>query len=181
MWIKPKYLFHENLVLTNYPEIDDLIREYGGDILESERFKRAEQVTHHGTTSVAQHSIDVARYALMLCIEQKKQGKKVSRRDVVRAALLHDIGMTDDDISNMVSARKTYAHPVRSALIARKEYGANLIQVDAIRKHMWPLYAMPPSFTAGWILIDADKFCSVREVTVRNIRGGADTPVTLSD
>ena len=146
-------------------QIDDRIRELGGDILDSERFKIAETVPHHGTTSVARHSMDVARYALTQCLMEKAQGREVNEEDVVRAALLHDIGMTDRGIFRSNPAKKAYSHPLRSAEIAKREFNANRVQIDAILRHMWPIAVTPPKYEEGWILISADKFCSVKEVS----------------
>ena len=139
-----------------------IIEQEGGDILESERFIRAWNIEHHMNTNIARHSLTVAEYALHLF--EKGHYPDSDIRDVVRACLLHDIGMTDTRIYDSVSFRKAYSHPRRSAEIAAKEYGANWIQIDAILHHMWPICIVPPHTPVGWLLLRSDKKCSRKDV-----------------
>ena len=139
-----------------------IIEREGADILESERFKRAWSTRHHMKTNIARHSLAVTEYALHLY--EQGHYPHTDIRDVVRACLLHDIGMTDEVIHNSVSFMKAYSHPRRSAEIAAKEYGANRVQVDAILHHMWPICIIPPCTPVGWLLLRADKKCSRKDV-----------------
>ena len=147
-----------------------IIRE-GGDILESERFRKCQEIPHHKGTTVFRHSLEVAEYGLLLYEKGHDPGTDV--RDVVRACLLHDIGMTDREIHESVSFVKAYTHPRRSAEIAEEEFGANRIQVDAILYHMWPICVIPPTTDVGWILLKADKHCARNDVieVFRNMTG----------
>ena len=139
-----------------------IIEQEGRDILESERFMQAWQTDHHMRTNIARHSLAVTEYALRLY--EHGHYPHTDIRDVVRACLLHDIGMTDEIIYDSVSFMKAYSHPRRSAEIAVKEYGANRIQVDAILHHMWPICIVPPHTPVGWLLLRADKICSRKDV-----------------
>lgn len=142
--------------------MNPIIIQEGGDILDSERFRRCSHVIHHKGTNVARHSLEVTEYALHLY--EKKHRPETSVRDVVRVCLLHDIGMSDREIHDSISFIKAYAHPRRSAKIAREEYGANDLQIEAILHHMWPVCIMPPASEAGWLLLRADKYCSMGDV-----------------
>lgn len=135
----------------------------GDDIVRSERFKKAWHVTHHIHYSVACHSVEVAMYALLLARWLKTRGVSVDERDAVRAALLHDIGMTEDDIHDSPSYRKAFSHPREGHRIARDEFNANLTQLDAIRYHMWPICIKPPRHVIGWIIFTADKLSTYNE------------------
>ena len=141
-----------------------LILQEGRDILESDRFRRGFKVIHHKETTMARHSLAVTEYALYLFEKGNYPGTQV--RDLVRACLLHDIGMTDMEIFKSVSFRKAYSHPKRSAEIAIREFGANAVQVDAILHHMWPICIVPPSTNVGWLLTRADKHCTRVDVAV---------------
>ena len=141
--------------------MDPVIRQEAGDILESERFKRCRGIIHHKGTNVARHSLEVAEYALRLY--KKGNYPDTNVRDVVRAGLLHDIGMSDSKVHDSVSFLKAYTHPRRSAQIAVEEYGANEVQTDAILHHMWPICVIPPSHRAGWLVLQADKHCAGRD------------------
>ena len=144
---------------------NDLMR-MGGDIIDSERFAKARNVPHHSKeSSIAVHSLETARYALLLARWLNRHGAEVSEEDVVRAALLHDIGMTEDEVFSSPSSVKAHTHPVEGARIAREEFGANEVQTDAILHHMFPACTLvPPHNTVGWILTTADKICSANDV-----------------
>ena len=143
---------------TEKDRINEIIQREGGDILQSERFQRARTIPHHKYTNVAEHSLAVTEWAVHLYEQRDYPDTDV--RDVVRACLLHDIGMTDPEIHDSVSFLKAYSHPERSALIAAREYNANEVQLHAIRHHMWPVCVIPPDSPVGWLLLRADKHCT---------------------
>lgn len=142
------------------------VERMGGDILRSARFAKAKDVPHHNEHGdIAAHSVETAGYALGLARWLQRRGVSVSEQDVVRASLLHDIGMTEDDVFLSPKYRKAYSHPREGARIACEEFGASEVQADAIRRHMWPIsIAMPPRNAVGWVVLAADKYCSVQEV-----------------
>lgn len=136
----------------------------GEDIVSSARFAKAETVHHHSRGhNIARHSVDVAASALRMTRWLNRHGMAVSERDAVRAALLHDIGMTEDKVFNSISPVKSRMRPIEGERIAREEYGANKVQLDAIRHHMWPLCVVPPRSFVGWVVLAADKRCSMHE------------------
>lgn len=135
----------------------------GGDIIESERFKKARHIPHHFDYDVAAHSLDAAECALAICRWVNRRGGSVSEEDVVRASLLHDIGMTEDEVFESLPSEKAYTHPQEGVRIAGEEYGANDVQLDAIQYHMWPIGRVTPHHLPGWILVAADKWSSIRE------------------
>lgn len=144
-----------------YNDIIDL----GGDIIVSERFARAGDVPHHSKSgNIALHSLETAGYALRLARWLGAHGVAVSEWDVVRASLLHDIGMTEEDVFRSPSHVKARSHPQEGARIAREEFGANEVQEEAILRHMWPVFwVVPPRTPEGWVVSAADKCCSMRE------------------
>ncbi|MBP3894667.1 MAG: HDIG domain-containing protein [Atopobiaceae bacterium] len=142
------------------------IMEIGGDIISSDRFRKARKVPHHSKSgNIARHCLETAGYALLLARWLGQRGITVSEVDVVRASLLHDIGMTEDFVFLSSSHKKARLHPSEGARIAAEEYGANEVQVKAIQHHMWPVCCyVPPNSVVGWVLTVADKCCSVHEV-----------------
>ncbi len=139
----------------------------GDDILKSSRFEKAKNVTHHKKTSVAEHSKKTAEYGTRICQWLERHNVNVNEEDVVRACLLHDIAMTDDRVHSSVSWKKAYRHPKRGMQIAEEEYKANDVQLNAIRRHMWPICIIPPKSIEGWVVVAADKCCSIWELTHR--------------
>lgn len=140
-------------------ELLDEILSIGGDIVFSDRFEKAWSVPHHGGDgSIASHSLEVAGHALILARRLGRCGVAVSEEDVVRAALLHDIGMTEESVFRSPASEKGRTHPVEGARIAREEFGANPTQEDAVLRHMWPVCsAVPPHTIEGLIVTVADK------------------------
>jgi uncharacterized protein len=147
----------------------NLILELGDDIIGSERFQKAKSVPHHSKNgNIALHSLETTGFAIHLARQLKERGKVVNMRDVVRASLLHDIGMTVDAVFLSPPPVKGKSHPKVGACIAKEEFGANANQVDAILRHMWPVCTIvPPHTIEGIILTCADKMCSIAEVQRR--------------
>ena len=151
---------------------DELLKEVmeiGGDIIASERFAKAKTVPHHSKDgNIAAHSLETAGYALRLARWVNQHGGSVSERDAVRTSLLHDIGMTEDEVFLSPSPVKAKTHPVEGARIAQEEFEATDEQVDAILYHMWPFCSIvPPHSALGFVVTMADKCCSLVEVRRR--------------
>ena len=143
------------------------VRQLGGDILRSERFRLAAGIPHHGRVSVARHSLHVAQRSLEISRWLNRHRQIVQPEDAVRAALLHDIGMTEPQVSGSPSWRKAYTHPRQGSRIAGSEFGANEIQRNAVLRHMWPICGIPPRHLAGWVVLAADKLCTLQELRGR--------------
>ena len=147
-----------------YEEIRKEVFRLGKDILQSDRFAKAAQVPHHLRSNIAAHSIRTAQYALALAKWLNHHHITVSEADVVRTALLHDIGMTEDRVFRSPPPLKAYTHPWRGSHIGRDEFRLKQRHVHAIRRHMWPICILPPANRIGWIVLAADKYCSHLEL-----------------
>lgn len=155
-------------IKDNKEQITEIRRQvfsYGADIIKSDRFKKAKRVQHHINYNVAVHSVEVAMYALLIvrCLKKHHLAKRLDERDLVRAALLHDIGMTNDAVHGSPSYKKAFSHPREGFRIARDEFHLNKAQLKAIKYHMWPVGIIPPSNVIGWILTTADNMSSFNE------------------
>ena len=151
----------------------DVIR-LGGDIIRSERFAKARKVPHHrGKHNVAGHCMETAGYALLIARWLNRHGIAANERDAVRASLLHDIGMTEEEVHSSPSRVKARSHPLEGSRIAVEEYGANEVQADAILHHMWPIATSRPHGAVGWVVTAADKRCSMHEFK-RDMRSAFD-------
>ena len=153
----------QDRLLDNNKRLKNEILRLGGDIVRSDRFQKAWTIDHHIRYNVAVHSLEAACYALRIARWLKRRGIKVNEEDVVRAALLHDIGMTEDRVSKSPSYMKAYTHPRAGYRIAKDEFSANKVQLEAIRRHMWPICVLPPLHLTGWIVLTADKASASRE------------------
>lgn len=102
-------------------------------------------------------------YALYIARWLASHGIAMSEVDVVRASLLHDIGMTEDEVFLSPSRVKAYSHPRVGMRIALEEFRVNEVQADAILRHMWPIGHVPSHSREGWVIMLADKCCSMSE------------------
>ena len=143
--------------------------ELGDDIIGSERFQKAKSVPHHSKQgNIALHSLETTGFAVQLARQLKERGKLVNMRDVVRASLLHDIGMTVDEVFLSPPPVKGKSHPKVGACIAKEEFGANANQIEAILHRMGQVCTIvAPHTIEGVILTCADKMCSIAEVQRR--------------
>ena len=146
-----------------HKRIQALIKEHGNDILHSENFQRTQKYIQHGSMTVHNHCMDVARYSLII---NKKLGLNCNKHDLIRGALLHDYFLYDWHDKEYLSQRRRlhgFRHPMTALENAEKEYDLSDTQRDIIKKHMWPLTIVPPTCGEAWVVTAADKYCSLRE------------------
>ena len=151
-------------------ELHRLIEENGGDILQSQNFKKTKNYTQHGTVSVSKHSMDVAKYSIAF---SQKLGIECSQRDLIRGALLHDYFLYDWHNKDREDYQPWHGfyHPGIALRNADKEYELTPREKDIIGKHMWPLTVVPPRCREAWIVTTADKYCSLLETLKLRGRG----------
>ncbi|MBQ9632991.1 MAG: HD domain-containing protein [Lachnospiraceae bacterium] len=141
------------------------IKRYGRDILSSDTFKRALEQVHHYDNSVGRHSLQVAWETLRVCKVLRQLGIEVDERKAVRAALLHDLGMIGREMKYANNYETSRKHPVDSLAVARKlvpDLDESMIQ--AIERHMFPIFAKPPTKAEAVAVCIADKLASIKEV-----------------
>lgn len=143
-------------------ELHDLLREHGGDILDSDNFKRTREFIQHGNMTVNSHSISVAKYSLAI---SRKLGLGCRQRELIRGALLHDYFLYDWHDKCHRDNRRLHGlfHPGIALRNASREYHLTARERDIIKKHMWPLTVIPPLCREAWVVSVADKYCSLME------------------
>ena len=143
--------------------LHELLKDHAADILDSNNFQSTKRHIQHGSTTVYSHSMDVARYSLLL---NKTLGLGCDRHDLIRGALLHDYFLYDWHDKAYLSQRRRFHgfwHPGIALRNAEKEYELTDRQREIIRKHMWPLSVVPPTCREAWVVTAADKYCSFME------------------
>ncbi|MEG1848263.1 MAG: phosphohydrolase [Lachnospiraceae bacterium] len=135
---------------------------YGDEILKSKNFSKTSGYMQHGTMSVRQHCINVAKCSLAI---NEKLGIHCKKRDLIRGALLHDYFLYDWHDKEHVKLHRLHGfnHPTTALLNAGKEYSLSPRERDIIKKHMWPLTVKPPVCREAWVVTTADKYCSLME------------------
>ena len=104
-----------------HKQLRRLLKEHGGDILDSMNFQSTRKHIQHGTMTVHNHCMDVARYSLLL---NKKLGLNCNKHDLIRGALLHDYFLYDWHDKAYLSQRQRlhgFHHPMTAPRNAEKE------------------------------------------------------------
>lgn len=135
-------------------------------ISESDIYKRMDGQTHHCNITLKTHVLSVMCECQSIAAFLKKHGIKVHEKDLYIAALCHDLGMVDRHDKRVYATHAALAllHGERGVYYAKSILGEDLTEIEAaaIRLHMFPL-RIPPIHIEGWILIAADKYCTVKD------------------
>ncbi|MBN1382981.1 MAG: phosphohydrolase [Deltaproteobacteria bacterium] len=148
----------ENPAVTNQQPMDRLLEfaDIIKPLYEHPDVARLAKYKHHRETSRLDHSMEVAWLSYVIA-------KKMSLdyQAVIRGAILHDLFFYD-----WLSEGPRF-HGLRHPRISLKNAGkvTNLsnIEIDIIKKHMWPLTPMPPRYPESWIVCFVDTYCTVKE------------------
>ncbi|MBS1315599.1 MAG: HD domain-containing protein [Anaerotignum sp.] len=127
------------------------------------RLQEEKLAKQHGSTSVYQHSINVAYLSLWLA---GRLPLRTDRRALVRGALLHDYFLYDWHKKDDGHRWHGFRHGKTAARNAKRDYRLNRLEEYIIARHMFPLTVLPPKSKEGWMVCLADKWCAAEE-TVR--------------
>ena len=139
----------------------DILR-YGSDILQSDVFRRADDETHHLHGSVSGHTLNVCIASVRLCRRLQRTHMQLSEKDLIQAALCHDLGMVDRENRYHGRMDSWQSHPEESVKVARELVPDMSEEAgEMIRTHMWPVSGPCPRSKEGVLLSVADKYASV--------------------
>ena len=139
----------------------EMLWEYGGDILRSPTMARERTIPQHGSTTCFDHSVAVTLCSIRLA---EKWGWDVDWRSLVRGALLHDYFLYDWHDKYSHEKLHGFHHPHVALENASREYQLTPRERDIIQKHMWPLTLFHiPRCREAWVVTTADKYCSLKE------------------
>ncbi len=135
----------------------DAFLEYTSDLLRNPLVQGMTQYHHHRAIDTHYHSMFVAYRVLKLCT---LLNVTQDRREIVRAALLHDFYLyewyTEKHDENHI-----YYHPKESVRNIEAHFGAlTPMQRNMILSHMFPLSVEKPHCVGAWLLTAADKQCA---------------------
>lgn len=136
------------------------LQHYASDILQSPNFISSKRNIQHGSKSVMDHSMDVAKMCIWIA---KKFRIDCNHKELVRGALLHDYFLYDWHTKGEGHQLHGFFHPGIALRNASLEYNLSDTEKEIIRKHMWPLTIIPPTCREAWIVTTADKYCSLLE------------------
>ena len=79
--------------------------------------------------------------------------------------MLHDFYFYDWRNKNVEGQKKFHAmrHPNIALTNAKDIFDLNDLETDIIKKHMWPMTIIPPSYLESFIVTLVDKYCATAE------------------
>ncbi len=123
-------------------------------IIYKEDFLRLKQFRHHGNISIYTHVIKVAYFSYVYAIKHKK---RVNLKELIRAALFHDLYFYDwHDKHNGVHLHGLF-HPKKAIKNAKRLFQINKREQRHMAHHMFPLTLIPPTTREGWLICIFDK------------------------
>lgn len=153
---------------NNYKEFENLTK----NILNLPAFQDTEFFQHHGAdNNIYEHSIKTAFFVFTMCKTFKISKEKTESATI--AALLHDFFGYDwtkeKNQTNLKGFQKikemhAFNHGLKAVENSSNYITLNSYQKDAIIKHMFPLYPIPPKYLEGWLLTLADKVIACKEI-----------------
>lgn len=142
-------------------EEQDLLLQYGRDILNAPGMEAERQIIQHGQTTCFAHSVAVAYVSLLLA---RRLNLRLDERSLVRGALLHDYFLYDWHVPDASHRLHGFRHARRALENAQREFSLNSVETDIILRHMFPLNLTPPAYGESVVVCCADKICAVLEV-----------------
>lgn len=140
----------------NYDLLDEVIHQ----LCEQGRLLEEQNAMQHGSTSVYEHSVNVA-YKSLLLVENYRL--PVDKQSLVRGALLHDYFLYDWHQKDSSHRLHGFRHPKTALGNAQRDYHLNWKEKNIIARHMFPLIPVPPQCREAWIVCLADKWCALGE------------------
>ncbi len=132
-------------------------------IRELERLGRLDEeksYIQHGTTTVFDHSVDVAYMSLYLA---DLLHLKVDKDALIRGALLQDYFLYDWHDGAKWHRLHGFRHPKTALKNAEKDFDLTDRERNIIARHMFPLTPIPPRYKEAWLVCLADKLCALGE------------------
>lgn len=141
------------------PETLERFRRQVSELEGAARVPRMRDCVQHGRVSTWAHCVRVAKAAVGMA---EALHLRVSERELVRAALLHDYFLYDWHEPG--HAAHATMHPVFALKKAREDFSLSPLEENAIAAHMWPLPPTRiPASAEAWLICAADKWCSLAE------------------
>ena len=128
-------------------------------------FKKELNFMQHGSYTVYDHSIHVAKTSFKLA---KKLKLNVDYNSLIKGALLHDYFLYDWHENNEIGKKHGFVHPRIAMNNAKKDFGLTEKEENMILSHMFPMGKSIPKSKESIILCLVDKYCATKETIINN-------------
>lgn len=127
-------------------------------ILRRDEVQDMRKFRHHGHVDCLSHSLQVSYMAYRI-------GKRfgLDYTSLARAGLLHDFYGYDWHVKGEREGFHGFTHAQTALENAQALFKLNKREQDIIKWHMWPLNIGLPKFKESWVMIFADKYCTLME------------------
>jgi uncharacterized protein len=132
------------------------------ELLDNDEVLSMERFIHHHQTNCLHHSIQVSYISFTLC-----KRLHLDYRSAARGGLLHDFFLYDWREHRPDNGRHAFSHPRTALRNAERHFHLNQVEKDIIEKHMWPLALSCPRYKESFIVMLADRYCTVKEYSGR--------------
>lgn len=139
----------------------ELLDRYAGDILASQGMQSQKTFRQHGEVSCYEHSVAVALLSVRLANFLRA---RTDKRSLIRGALLHDYYLYDWHVADKSHRFHGFIHAKRALGNAERDFELTAIERDIIARHMFPLNPRPPRYKESYIVMTADRICTLREL-----------------
>ena len=154
-----------NIETTNRAFKD--IYVYGKKVIQSDIFRSSFYQQHHYITTVGEHTLHVALFALESAYRMMERGYHINISNVVLACLCHDLGIMGRHEKFKNDIVCCYLYTIHSVVIAQQLIPDLPVVVrTAIARHMFPSMPIPPFSMTGYLLIKGDKLSTYYELTL---------------
>ncbi len=141
-----------------------LIHKHAKDIIYNATYKTQKNYMQHGKTSVLEHEMNVAIYALKMA---NTFHINVDERTLIRGSLLHDYFLYDWHIDDKSHRLHGFSHAKTALANASNDFDLNKVEKNMISCHMFPLNLRIPRYKESIILCLADKIVATKETIHR--------------
>lgn len=139
---------------------DKIIKDEINKIINNSEYKKLINYRHHKNTSTYVHSIRVAYYCYCFI---KKFNIKINKKELIKAALLHDLYFYDWHDKNNNIHFHGLKHPKTAITNAKIYFNISKREIRHMKHHMFPLTLLPPTTKEGWIICICDKLAAIKE------------------
>lgn len=136
---------------------DEEFMAYVGQLLETPKVKKLEEIPQHVHSNRLEHSIHVSYTSYKIA---KRLGWDA--RSTARGGLLHDLFYYDWRVTKFKKSH-AWVHPRLAVRNAKKLIDLNQVEEDIIVKHMWGATLAPPRYKESYIVTMVDKYWAVKE------------------
>lgn len=146
-------------VKPNSSEDDRLFMDCIRDLITHEQVQSMKSFIHHSTISCFEHCLHVAHASYKI-----SRRLHIDYRSAARGALLHDFFLYDWHVTKLEKGLHGFRHAHFALQNANLFFHLNDLEKEIIRKHMWPLNIVPPMHIEAFVVVFADKYCTIAEV-----------------